>query len=152
MLKRTVFSLAVALFLLTPSESWAACTVSVTGVAFGSYNVFSSAPATSTGSVSYTCGFWEYLFKLPISISISSGQSGTTNTRKMRKGSETLTYNLFMEASASTVWGDGNSGTDTFTTRATPDAPVVTMYGVVPAGQDVSAGAYSDTVTVTVLF
>ena len=152
MVKRTLFSLAVALLLLTPSESWAACTISVTGVAFGSYNVFSSAPSSSTGSVSYSCGFWEYLFRLPISISISAGQSGTLSARKMRKGTETLTYNIFMEASASTVWGDGSGGSDTFTTRATLDSPTVTMYGMVPAGQDVSAGSYSDTVTVTVLF
>ena len=56
----------VALFALVllgkPSGSERACTISTTSVVFGTYNVFSATPVMSTGSVTYRCGFFEWLF------------------------------------------------------------------------------------------
>jgi spore coat protein U-like protein len=53
----------------------------------------------------------------------------------------------------SVVWGDGTAGTATVVQpkvmRNKPPA-AITIYGRIPAGQDVSAGAYGDTLTVTI--
>jgi len=70
----------------------------------------------------------------------------------MAKGAEELFYNLYRDAARTSVWGDGMGGTQV---QFVPDPPnntpvPFTIFGRVPAGQDVSAGAYADSVTVTV--
>ena len=72
----------------------------------------------------------------------------------MKKGAETLTYNLFRDAAFTTVWGDGSGTTGQYQIGNPPnntDVPL-TVYGRVPALQDVSAGSYSDTVIATINF
>jgi spore coat protein U-like protein len=54
-----------------------------------------------------------------------------------------------MDASRSTVWGDGTSGTDFFFFDDLNDIDLP-VYARTPLGQDVTAGSYSDTVVVTV--
>jgi spore coat protein U-like protein len=68
----------------------------------------------------------------------------------MASGSQNLSYELYRDASRSSRWERGN----VLALRAegvfTPTAFAV--YGRIPAGQVVPAGAYSDTVTATVDF
>lgn len=128
----------------------AACTISTTAVSFGPYNVFNASATTSTGTVTYRCGNADH----NITITISTGSSGTFANRTMKKGSENLTYNLFRDAAFTTVWGDGSGTTGQYSNGNPPnntDVPL-TLYGRVPALQDVSAGSYSDTVIATVNF
>lgn len=64
-----------------------------------------------------------------------------------------LDYNLFTSSSMSAIWGDGTAGTSTVikTKVNKNDHPIVTtVYGRIPAGQDASAGQYSDTLIVTI--
>lgn len=132
----------------SPAEA-AKCTVSTTSISFGSYNVFNSAPVDSTGSLLFNCTGAKN-----VSIGISRGQSATFLPRTLKKGSEDLFYNLFLDAARSTVWGDGTGGTQTYLAGNPPngtDMPV-TIYGRIAPTQDISAGAYGDTVTVTVNF
>jgi spore coat protein U-like protein len=72
----------------------------------------------------------------------------------MKKGAESLTYNLYRDAAFATVWGDGSGTTGTYQIGNPPNNLNVnlTVYGRVPALQDVSAGSYSDTVIATVNF
>jgi spore coat protein U domain-containing protein, fimbrial subunit CupE1/2/3/6 len=72
-------------------------------------------------------------------------------TRAMANGSNYLSYELYSDSGLSTVWGTGGSAV---TEPAAPSDAAVnyTVYGKVPAGQDVPAGSYSDTVNVTVNF
>jgi hypothetical protein len=45
------------------------------------------------------------------------------------------------------VWGDGTGGTQSYSTPLTLLVPVtITVYGRVPAGQNVAAGSYGDSV------
>lgn len=128
----------------------AACTISTTAVSFGSYDVFNASATTSTGTVTYRCGNADH----NITITISTGSSGTYANRTMKKGAETLTYNLFRDATFTTVWGDGSGTTGQYSIGNPPnntDVPL-TVYGRVAALQDVSAGSYSDTVIATVNF
>jgi spore coat protein U-like protein len=143
-----------AMLLLGPAPAVAqgtpSCTISTTSVAFGTYDVFSASPLTSTGTVRYRCNSQA----ANISITLSQGQSGTFSPRTLTKGAENLSYNLYRDAAASQVWGDGTGGTSTYTDANPPNNQYVTLtvYGEIPAAQDVSAGAYSDTVVATVNF
>ncbi len=128
----------------------AQCSVSTTAVVFGTYNVFSAAPVDSTGTVSYRCNGGAKA----VLVTVTKGQSATFLPRVLGKGAEKLSYNLFMDAARTTVWGDFSAGTWAHIDVDPPnnrDIPV-TVYGRIPPGQDISAGSYSDTVTVVVNF
>jgi spore coat protein U-like protein len=89
-----------------------------------------------------------------ISISLSDGSSTTFSPRTMTKGSEVLNYNLYTNAARTTIWGNGTGGTSVYTRRNPPNNSNVnvTIYGRIPAQQDVSAGNYSDTVSAVINF
>ncbi|MBI1873419.1 MAG: spore coat protein U domain-containing protein [Acidobacteria bacterium] len=133
---------------MAASHVEAACTVSTGGIGFGSYDVFSGSPVDSTGIISFSCDK-----KSDITITLNTGGSGTFSPRRM-SGPDSLDYNLYLDAARSTIWGDGTSGTGTYSQTNVPKNTTltVTVYGRVPNGQDVSAGSYGDSVTVTILF
>jgi len=137
---------------LHASHTYAAgsCTISATSVNFGSYNVFNASATDSTGTLTINCNGGAH----NIVVTLSKGASATFNPRKMTKGAETLDYNLFRDAGRSNIWGDGTSGTSTYTDANPPNNTdvVLTVYGRVVAGQDVTAGAYSDTVSAVINF
>lgn len=127
-------------------QAEAACTLSATAVAFGTYDVFQVSPTDSTGTVTYRCGNNDH----GIRIAISAGASGTFVDRTLRNGAESLVYNLFY-GGFTQVWGDGTGGTATYVEHNPPNNKdvVLTVYGRITAAQDVAVGNYSDTVVVT---
>lgn len=138
--------------LLVPSRADAAgCTVSSPGVSFGAYNVYNSSPLDSTGSVTYNC-----TVAVLISIDLGKGASSAFDPRTLMNGADVLNYNLYTDAARSTIWGDGSSGTSHYTTLLSVlivnTNVTVTIYGRIPALQDVSAGLYTDTVVMTINF
>jgi spore coat protein U-like protein len=146
---RVAFGLALVLVGADRVEA-AGCTISTTGVAFGSYNVFSSSPVDSTGTIVYRCnGNVDSVL-----IAITKGQSSTFLPRQLGRGNEQLSYNLYRDAARTLVWGDFNGGTSAYLQIDPPNNQNVslTVFGRIPPGQDISAGSYSDTVTVVVLF
>jgi spore coat protein U-like protein len=85
-------------------------------------------------------------------ITLSRGGSGTYTPRKM---SGTANYNLYGDAALTTIWGDGSGGTYTFgAVNGTfgTQSYSGTIYGMVPATQDLAPGAYSDTITATLSY
>jgi spore coat protein U-like protein len=128
----------------------AACTISSTGVSFGTYDVFAPAPTDSTGSVVYDCDPSDK----NIRITLSTGSSGTFLPRELTNGLDQLAYNLFDNAALTSIWGDGTGGSNFyFIKNPHPQKPVaLTIYGRLPPLQDVAAGAYTDSVVVTVDF
>jgi spore coat protein U-like protein len=124
------------------------CTIQTTPVLFGDYNVLSVTSKTTTGTVTYQC-----TLGVNIVVTLSRGSSAAFDPRTMRNGSEVLNYNLYREATYQTIWGDGTGGSQTYTAVAALLVPVtVTVYGRVPAQQDVAAGGYSDSVVATIIF
>lgn len=149
--KRLLMMLAVIIGTLYASDAHAqACTISATSVNFGTYNVFNGSDVDSTGTVTYRCNGSAH----NITVGLTQGASGIFNPRQMQKGAEVLSYNLFLDASRSTIWGDGTSGTSLYSIGNPPNNTNVnlTVYGRVQAGQDVSAGPFSDTVTAVINF
>lgn len=145
---------AMTLALLSASQAAAQgganCTISTTSVAFGQYDVFSSSDVNSTGTVTIRCN----AAAKPVAVTLSQGQSGTYANRSLIKSGETLMYNLFLDAACTTVWGDSTAGTQYYYNADPPNNTnvVVTVYGRISALQDVSAGAYTDTIIATVYF
>ena len=149
--RRLVVMLAMVIGTLYASDAHAqACTISATSVNFGTYNVFNGSDVDSTGTVTYRCNGSAH----NITVGLTQGASATFNPRKMQKGAEVLNYNLFVDASRTSIWGDGTSGTSQYQIGNPPNNTNVnlTVYGRVPAGQDVSAGSFSDTVTAVINF
>lgn len=125
----------------------AQCTVSATSVNFGAYNVFDTKPNDSTGTITLKCnGGAKH-----VSVGLSRGGTLSYALRFM-KLLEPLFYNLYLDASRTVIWGDGSLGTQVDIIGDPPNNKNVelTVFGRIPAGQDVSAGSYSDTVTVIV--
>jgi spore coat protein U-like protein len=149
--KRLFIALCVVVGALFASDASAqSCTISSTSVNFGNYNVFDGSALDSTGSITYRCNSRAS----NITVALTRGGSSTFNPRRMFKGAEALTYNLFQNAARTSVWGDGTSGTAVYSRANPPNNSNVnlTVYGRVPAGQDVSAGTFSDTVTAIINF
>jgi spore coat protein U-like protein len=131
------------------------CNINVTGLNFGSYDVFSAIPKDSTATITVTCNAppQNPNAPIPVLISLSPGNSGSFAQRQLQRlgGPELLAYNLFTTPSFSTVWGDGSGSSQTQTNLVTRSTPWnATIYGRIPAMQNVSVGSYSDVITVTI--
>ena len=147
-----ISGLALAALLAAPREAIGVCSFNSTpGVDFGAYNVFNTSPTDSTGSLIYTC----LLQVTTITIDLNKGHGPSYFPRQMRKGAETMSYNLYLDAARVSVWGDGTGGTSRYGPMFPPllGSPVtVTVYGRIPARQNVSVGAYTDTIIATINF
>lgn len=156
LVKRKAYA-AIVLWLLA-QPAWALlswCTVSATPVSFGTYDVFNASPTDTSGTVSVTCRVILLGLLVSYEVSLDTGGNSSYSPRKMQKGgSYTLDYNLYKDAARTQVWGDGSGGSSTLSIAKLIQVGTHTddynLYGRMPAGQNVEAGSYSDTVTVTV--
>lgn len=134
-------ALAASIALL-PIPTAADCGIRVNGLAFGSYDPLANRYLQGRTAVDYVCSV-----KTMATIQLV-GLADSGDSRAMRKigGGDELRYKLFRDPGLVYPWGSepyylcmlgcGN----------------VNIFGLVPAGQDVSAGAYEDAVTVNVDF
>ena len=89
----------------------------------------------------------------PVEITLSLGGNAAGSQRNMlgTNLSETLTYELYSDSGRTTVWGD-TAGNGRDYTAASSGWTDLTVYGRIPAGQDVSVDSYADTVVAEVNF
>jgi spore coat protein U-like protein len=126
----------------------ALCSLTGGSVPFGTY---SGAQLDQTGTVTVSC-----ILGVPFTISLDAG-AGTGATTAVRKmtGSNggLLNYALYRDPGYSAVWGN-TAGTNTVTGSGlgVSTANTLTVYGRIPASQTPIAGAYTDTVTVTLTY
>lgn len=121
------------------------CTVSAQSINFGSYDVFSHLNLESTGNINISCDS-----TASYSISLSSG-NGTFSDRTLNFSTYLLSYNLFIDAARTMIWGDGSGGTSAVSGMASTTADHI-VYGRIPARQNAYVGNYNDNVNVTVSF
>lgn len=154
-----ILCLSAAWLGLAAADATAAtCSASSPGVSFGPYNVFTAAPINVNGTISITCSrvVGEISVTVSYEILLATGQSNSFVQRKMNSGANLLGYNLYTTNAHSIVWGDGTGSTRTVTgsltlNNANPTRTVSkTVFGQIPALQDVAVGDYSDNVQVTV--
>jgi spore coat protein U-like protein len=131
-----------------PARSRAAsCNFSSNGIAFGAYDPTAPATVRVAGTIEYHCSSDTWAV-----ILIDGGSSHDVNARRMTSGPERLAYNIYTNPGGTDVWGN-TMGSGLWTVlRKGPGWGSVPAYGVVAPYQDVAAGAYADTLTVTVLF
>ena len=134
----------VAALVFVP-HAWGACTVSATGVGFGTFNPFAGGNIDSTGNVAATCSPGA-----PYTIALSPGDGGNQMTRTMKSGAKQLSYNLFTDATRSIVWGDGTGASQTVSGSGTAGSH--TIYGRIAVTSTTSVGSYADAIIVTVTF
>lgn len=125
-----------------------ACTVAATNLAFGDYVPTAADPKDSTSTVTVRC-----TLGTTYRVRLNQGLHGTGVTaRKMQRSGELdeLAYALYRDTTRLLNWGETDGETDPFV--GTGLAVNHTVYGRIAAYQAVPAGAYSDTITVTVSY
>lgn len=128
----------------------AACTVTANPLDFGSAGIIAADIAGQT-TLTVAC-----TSNTPIQVGLSGGASATPNTaRHLTNGTNTVNYQLYQtdpSAGAATVWGNTQgTNTQSVTTDAAGESQL-TVYGRVPAGQNVTPGSYTDNITATVWY
>lgn len=145
--------LCVLLLALLSTATYARdCTISVTatGVAFGNYSFTNLTATDATGNIQVSCRSGQ---GIDYEILLSTGGSGNYASREMTSGANKLQYNLYIDAGYSVVWGDGHSGTSKISGEfRSSQARNHSVYGRLPAGQNMPAGVYTDTIIVTINF
>jgi len=139
-------AIAVCVVAASVEASAATCTVSAVGLAFGTYDLFATAPLDVTGSVEFRCNE-----PTGMRIQFSPGSSGTFWPRTMRNGAASLEYNVYTSAGRTQVWGDGTGGTSDRRTGASRGQPLP-IFGRIPPRQDAASGVYTDTLVATFNF
>lgn len=134
-------------FTVTATVS-AACTISATNVAFGAYVPTAASPTDVSSTVTTTC---TQAAPYNIGLDAGTGTGATVAARKMTSGANLLTYSLFQDVPRAVVWGN-TIATDTVALVGTGLAQATTVYGRIPALQNVAVGSYTDTITATVTF
>jgi spore coat protein U-like protein len=152
--------LLAALAGFAPRAHGASCTVTATAMAFGTYDPVSATPRDSSADVQVDCNGNGN--QTSVSITFDAGTYGTYANRAMAQGADRLFYNLYVDASRTTVFGNGTSVSCT-TGVSSPGCvggnpaggalrATRTVFGRMPTGQDVASGPYSDAVRITITF
>jgi spore coat protein U-like protein len=153
-LYRWIYQSALAAILLVAISTGAlaqACTVSMPTIAFGNVNVLSGAAVDITSTVTVICSGGTSGGQR-VCISIGAGSASDSTSRKLTgSGSNTARFDLYSNATRTTLWGSWHTGFDVAGVQL--DVPQnttqhVTVYArFLGSQQAVVAGAYSSTFT-----
>lgn len=151
---RIRFFTAVLLLLFAESGNAFQCNIVTTPVNFGFYDLFSITDLNSTGSITVTCNAPVQNPAVPVRLDLTAGSSGSFALRRMSSTSGGgLNYNLYSDAAKTTILGDGSGGSASISSVISKNAPWnITIYGRIPARQNVAPGVYSDSLTATIFW
>ncbi|MGY0611665.1 MULTISPECIES: Csu type fimbrial protein [unclassified Luteimonas] len=125
------------------------CVISTaTNLSFGAVPGLIGTNRDRNSSVTMTC-----TGRTAWNMALDQGQNAAGAARRMRRGTsgDYVGYELYRNAARTQRWG-ATPGVDTVQGTGTGGAQTLTVFGRVPAGQAVPAGAYRDVVTVTVTY
>lgn len=153
-MKRRLLAAALLAVLACAGPARAAtCTVDNPTLAFGSYSVLTPVALDMTTTTTVNCTSVISLF-VSFTVQLSPGNSGNQLSRYMSAGTAHLSYNVYTDATRTTVWGNGSGGTGTFSggflAVLLGAFQTFVIYGRIPAQQAAPVGAYSDTLVITV--
>lgn len=123
------------------------CTVSAADLAFGNYDPIVANATSGAGDIAdsadltVTCTDGS-----AVSIALDDGDNFSSG-RRMAKGTDFLSYELYQEVGHTNVFG---SGAQAVAHNGNGSAQTVTVYGNLPGGQNVPVGSYADTIDVTI--
>lgn len=128
------------------------CTMTVSGISFGSYDPFHKADNKSNGSVKVICNSYSGTYQ----IAVNAGLYSTGDfARQLSQGTGLyLSYQIYADSARTTVWGDGTSGTVTasYTCSGGKCKNTQKAYGDIPKEQLATPGSYEDTIIVTLTY
>jgi spore coat protein U-like protein len=134
-----------------PAEKKGYCAIETRPLNFGNYDPESNANVDVVTEVIYTCDNQAK----KIRIEMEAGVNNTFDRRAMYGGAaERLYYNVYLDPTHTTIWGQGALGTDVYYENNPPNGTpvVVRAYGRIFPRQDVPTGNYADALIVRVLF
>jgi len=122
------------------------CIVSATALPFGNYtgaavNVSSTVTVTCTSGTTYTVG---------LNAGLTTSATVTTRQMGITQPAGGLNYSLLTTSYTGANWGNTSGSWVSGTGNGA--AQPLTVYGVLPAGQYVPPGSYTDTITATVTY
>ena len=127
------------------------CTVAATPMSFGAPTAIGGAAIDSTSTISLVC-----TNGATYDVALDQGLNASGGSRQMSNGATTPTkvpYGIFTDVARSSAWGSTRGVNTVAGSAGTLGAVTLTAYGRIPASAtSVGAGAYVDTVTVTVTF
>ena len=142
--RTALLALGASLLPLAAPAAAATCDITPQAASFGTYDPLAAAPLDGVGNIAVRCDS-----AVPFTLSLGTG-TGSYADRRMTGASGSLGYNLYVDGARTIVWGDGSGGTANVSTSAqSADIPI---YGRVPAGQNVRADSYTDTLVVTISY
>lgn len=127
-----------------------ACVVAAVPLAFGNYDPTSATDTDATSAITVTCTLGTP-FQVGLNAGTAAGATVTTRQMTGAVNSDLLDYSLFSDSGRTTNWGN-TLDTDTVSVASAGVTDVLTVYGRITAEQNVSADAYTDTITVTVTY
>jgi spore coat protein U-like protein len=134
------------------------CTIETRPLSFGTYYPLDEASLDGVGQVIYTCGSGngpDIRSPKNIRIEMERGASNSYSDRRMFGPDPVgLQYNIYLDATHRTIWGDGTNGTEFYFDAKPPNGTPVTVpaYGRIRARQDVNAGQYADQPAIRILW
>jgi spore coat protein U-like protein len=131
----------------------ATCSTTATSLAFPAY-IPGAGNVASSSTISVKC-----TKNTPYTVALNAGATtgGTIAQREMGFGTSRLLYNLYTTNAYGTIFGDGTGGSQTMagTGAGIATTQSISVFGQLPdnaTNQAVVAGAYTDTITVTVTY
>jgi spore coat protein U-like protein len=141
------FILVLLNLFIIPVGLSASCSIENFSINLGNYKAIDNFNREGFGSLTINCDS-----NIGWTLSVTPGNSGNCNARYMNSAnspSKTLNYNLFIDASYATIWGDGvNCGLS----RTGTGTQTIYIYGRIPQGQGLPSGTYNDTLTATLTY
>ena len=130
------------------------CLINGSALTFPNYDPSSASPTDGVGSVELSCTNLDPSTSVATSLTLGLGSSanGLSSDRKMAGNASLLRYGVYGDSARTQNWDETHGPAQKIgplqaheTKRAN-----FTLYGRIPALQNVRAGTYSDTVLVTV--
>lgn len=153
---RAVLLLILFLAAAVPAARAQSCTVSATTMSFPAYNAFAGTVSDASSVVTTTCAGLLFV-GVSYEVRLDGGQASDILGRKMRQGasSHELGYQVYLNAGRTTVWGNGVQGsvyTGSMLLGVFSRTHTRTVYGRIPASQQVNSGDYAEGPVMTVIY
>lgn len=125
-----------------PLVNYSACTINATQLDFGNYKPFDNANLDTHSNITVRCDSYTF-----VTVSLSTGNSGTYTNRLILSNSFNLSYNLYQNSGRTHIWGDGTGNTRTVTKFVRRNRNTTySVYGRIPGSQSVPPGIYTDNI------
>ena len=123
------------------------CGITATDLNFGNYT---GAQSTAATTISVGCSSGTS-YNVGLSAGTATGATVTNRSMTLTGGSTLLKYELLRGSYTGSNWGDSKAA-NWASGSGTGLVQNLTVYGVIPAGQSVTQGTYTDTITATLTY